>query len=587
MAYINVGIPFSDGLLISGEHAHSINKKTIKKHVKPDKGTKTQQACSVSDYNPTGVSQGSSVLYIDNLNGNIINNYRYESKKSNRNQSDRRSDRCSTNPAERNERNYQTNCNIRYPEVYDESGNGNRTTVRRTGNRYPVQMDILCDQNSPNHQPKGGNRRHIQNHESHRAPPNTVFIQNYTNYDNRIIHHYGCNPIGNTNSNGQQGRHFKNYDGNQNHHDGYHPDRNVSGTTIEQPVRQPANKAKIHPSRPSVAWTIPMGETATAQKKQKVKNQKEFEAYPAEEVTEEAARAHEPENVEPEPEVAPSEQLDEPDPHEPEEYSALSLPEDAARAHEPENVEPEPEVAPSEQLDEPDPHEPKEYSALSLPEDAARAHEPENVEPEPEVAPSEQLDEPDPHEPEEYSALSLPEDAARAHEPEVAPSEQLNEPHPHEPEEYSKAKYLPDNEYATPPIQPEKKVRKGLGKFFSDMFKTKKQEPVGKAKPDKTKPTDETLVERTTKSEKEKERKIKQTVTNQQTAQGQREPQKPKEDEKKPSENKKNWFKKKLEKAEEKIQKFGNSVKEKKDKGIKNVKNGAKKVTKFFKKNKK
>ena len=505
MPYINVGIPFSDGLLISGEHAHSINKKTIKNHVKPDKGTKTQQACSVSDYNPTGVSQGSSVLYIDNLNGNIINNYRYESKKSNRNQSDRRSDRCSTNPAERNERNYQTNCNIRYPEVYDESGNGNRTTVRRTGNRYPVQMDILCDQNSPNHQPKGGNRRHIQNHESHRAPPNTVFIQNYTNYDNRIIHHYGCNPIGNTNSNGQQGRHFKNYDGNQNHHDGYHPDRNVSGTTIEQPVRQPANKAKIHPSRPSVAWTIPMGETATAQKKQKVKNQKEFEAYPAEEVTEEAARAHEPENVEPEPEVAPSEQLDEPDPHEPE----------------------------------------------------------------------------------EYSALSLPEDAARAHEPEVAPSEQLNEPHPHEPEEYSKAKYLPDNEYATPPIQPEKKVRKGLGKFFSDMFKTKKQEPVGKAKPDKTKPTDETLVERTTKSEKEKERKIKQTVTNQQTAQGQREPQKPKEDEKKPSENKKNWFKKKLEKAEEKIQKFGNSVKEKKDKGIKNVKNGAKKVTKFFKKNKK
>jgi hypothetical protein len=287
-----------------------------------------------------------------------------------------------------------------------------------------------------------------------------------------------------------------------------------------------------------------MGETATAQKKQKIKNQKEFEAYPAEEVTEDAARAHEPENVEPE--VAPSEQLDEPDPHEPEEYSALSLPEDAARAHEPENVEPEPEVAPSEQLDEPDPREPEEYSAKYLPEEAARAHEPENV------------------------------------EPEVAPSEQLNEPHPHEPEEYSKAKYLPDNEYATPPIQPEKKVRKGLGKFFSDMFKTKKQEPVGKAKPDKTKPTDETLAERTTQSEKE--RKVKQTVTNQQTAQGEREPQLPKEDGTKPSENKKNWFKKKLEKAEEKIQKFGNSVKEKKDKGIKNVKNGAKKVTKFFKK---
>ncbi len=179
------------------------------------------------------------------------------------------------------------------------------------------------------------------------------------------------------------------------------------------------------------------------------------------------------------------------------------------------------------------------YPAEEVTEEAAGADEPENVEPEPEVAPSEQLDEPDPREPEEYLAQSLPED-----------------------------------EYATPPIQPEKKVRKGLGQFFSDMFnKPKNQEPVKNQTPDKVvtmrKTTDRTVVQP---------------------------PQKPKEEPViKPNAI---GLKKKIDKGKEtmkiigenvkekskKIKKIGKNLKETTEKGLKNVKKGAKKITKFFKK---
>ncbi|EFX83167.1 hypothetical protein DAPPUDRAFT_316004 [Daphnia pulex] len=83
--------------------------------------------------------------------------------------------------------------------------------------------------------------------------------------------------------------------------------------------------------------------------------------------------------------------------------------------------------------------------------------------------------------------------------PVSAPEPEKETEAPEEPEEPDVGPSLPENEVPTPPIQPKKKVRKGLGKFFSDIFnKPTKQEPVKNQTPDKVvtmrKTTDRTVV---------------------------------------------------------------------------------------------
>lgn len=63
---------------------------------------------------------------------------------------------------------------------------------------------------------------------------------------------------------------------------------------------------------------------------------------------------------------------------------------------------------------------------------------------------------------------------------EYAGFEGKKEPEPEEPEEthfQSEQQQKPENEDATSPIQPEKKNRRGFVKFFSNIFKPKKQKP--------------------------------------------------------------------------------------------------------------
>jgi hypothetical protein len=60
---------------------------------------------------------------------------------------------------------------------------------------------------------------------------------------------------------------------------------------------------------------------------------------------------------------------------------------------------------------------------------------------------------------------------------EYAGFEGKKEPEPEETHFQSEQQQEPENEDATSPIQPEKKNRRGFVKFFSNIFKPKKQEP--------------------------------------------------------------------------------------------------------------
>jgi hypothetical protein len=689
-----VGVPFSNGMLISGEDTNVMRPSfqsypgKISNHFYPGMGTVpiTQQAYSHCSFVINNIADGEreytetrtrrndvNIEYQRPDRQNITNIVGGESRESRRRshgysntdresrypdrnnyrypvQTDRFSDRFSTNQVYYPERNdseiYNSGRERAGVSLDPNDQHDNRDSLYPSSrylsrNRYPVQTDRFSDQyrSTSYHQPE------VYHHEDNSGRERDGVTRIYHNYhDNRIIYNYGYNPIEYQNSNSQQshqnqyaetyqsGYHrniysvhrpdnryhqpaggngrdngydygnsvfysgygnMRNDERNQNqnrefHHDGYHPDRN-------QIPHHPSQNHAIGPQS-AVSWFIPVGASASpdGQIHPDVPN----------------VDSNNPAKViELEPEYVPP-GYDNP---------GTGLDNDQIDATEPERADPaekvsrdvEPEVLEDVNTgnqnfsSEADPDDVSKQQLEADPTEEVSA-EPQVVDPEPDDDPAvsqPQLQEGDPEQNYvEYDGVVDDQKEPEPEEPEEThmQSEQQEEP---DQQEYVS---LPEDVEATPPIQNEKKSRKGFWEFFTGCFKSKTQERVDKKKQKSRKTTDQTVEEisqneeyqqtkeqateaETTKRKRQEpvEKKTRDEVKKT-TDQAQTQQEKPKEEGKKPPEKKQNALKKKIDDAKEKAKKITSMTQGKVKAGFEKIKKAVKapvkKIAKMSKK---